>query len=136
MRDTIRAYLAADTTLMASLTGGLYAGGEISRQDTPAAFDANNEIEPCGLVALETQVPGLVYADGARLFFTVTCWERSGYTNIDAALERVYDLLHEKKIGVTSALWQVEWVEDSADIEDPGLLCPMKYGRYVAVRRR
>lgn len=136
MRDTIRAYLAADTTLMATLTGGLYAGGEIDRQETPDAFDANMEILPCGLVALETQVPSGPYLDGMRLFFTVTCWQRSGYSSIDAALDEVFARLHDSKIGETSALWTVRHAEDSADLEDPGLKCPMKFARYEAIRRR
>jgi hypothetical protein len=140
MRDTIRAYLAADTTLMAILTGGLYAGGEISRQDTAAAFDANKEILPCGLVALEVQAPGGPFtASGltsTRLFFTVTFWQRSGYTSIDAALDETFVRLHDSKIGVATKLWTVRHAEDSADLVDPGLLCPMKYGRYEMVRRR
>jgi len=136
MRDVIKAYLAADMTLMTILTGGLYAGGEISRQDTAAAFDANGEILPCGLVALETQVPGGPYTDGMRLFFTVTFWQRTGYASIDAALNETFVRLHDSKIGVTTKLWTVRHAEDSADLEDPGLLCPMKYGRYEMVRRR
>lgn len=136
MRDVIKAYLAADTTLMTILTGGLYAGGEISRQDTPAAFDANKEILPCGLVALETQVPGGPYRDSMRLFFTVTFWQRSGYASIDAALDETFVRLHTSKIGAASKLWTVQHAEDSSDMEDPGLLCPMKYGRYEMVRRR
>lgn len=141
MRDVIKAYLAADATLMTILTGGLYAGGEISRQDTPAAFDANKEILPCGLVALETQVPGGPYGDipgltSTRLFFTVTFWQRNGYASIDAALDETFVRLQGSKIGETTALWMVRHAEDSADIEDPGLLCPMKYARYEMVRRR
>jgi hypothetical protein len=136
LRDTIRNYLAADATLMALLTGGLYAGGEISRQDTAAAFDVNKEILPCGLVAMEAQVPSGPFTDSMRAFFTVTFWQRSGYTTIDAALDETFVRLHDSKIGVTANLWTVRFAEDSADLVDPGLLCPMKYGRYEVVRSR
>lgn len=140
LRDTIRDYLAADATLMAVLTGGLYAGGEIDRQFTPAAFDANKEILPCGLVAMETQVPAgpftTVGLASMRAFFTVTFWQRSGYASIDAALDETFVRLHDSKIGVTANLWTVRFAEDSADLVDPGLLCPMKYGRYEVVRAR
>ena len=136
LRDSIKNYLAADTTLMAVLTGGLYAGGEISRQDTPLAFDVNKEILPCGLVAMETQVPAGPYSNSMRAFFTVTFWQRTGYTSIDAALDETFVRLHESKIGVTANLWMVRFAEESADLVDPGLQCPMKYGRYEVVRAR
>jgi hypothetical protein len=140
LRDTIRNYLAADATLMAVLTGGLYAGGEIDRQVTPSAFDVNKEILPCGLVALEVQVPSGPYtqagAVSSRQFFTVTFWQRTGYASIDAAMDETFVRLHDSKIGVTTKLWTVRHAEDSADLEDPGLLCPMRYARFEAVRLR
>jgi hypothetical protein len=136
LRDTIRNYLAADTVLMALLTGGLYAGGEIDRQFTPAAFDANKEILPCGLVAMEAQIPSGPLQNSMRAVFTVTFWQRSGYASIDAALDETFVRLHESKIGASAHVWMVRFAEDSADLVDPGLLCPMKYGRYEVVRAR
>lgn len=136
MRETIRDYLAADATLMGLLIGGLYAGGEISRQETPGAFDGNGEILPCGLVALETQVPFGPFMHSARQFFTVTCWQREGYEVIDAALARAYDLLEGSKVGQTTDLWTVRHVEDAPDGEDPGLRCAMRYSRYEVIRER
>lgn len=136
LREAIRDYLAADGALMGILTGGLYAGGEISRQGTPGAFDAQGEVLPCGLVALETQGPFGPFTDGARLFLTVTCWQRSGYDAIDAALDEVFVLLHDSKAGETSDLWTVLHVEDSADLEDPGLRCAMRYARFQVIRAR
>lgn len=136
MRDVIRDYLAGDATLMARLAGGLYAGGEISRQDTPAAFDANAEVRPCGLVALEAQAPTGPYRDAARQFFTVTFWERAGYASIDAALAETFARLHDSQLGGADGVWCVLHAEDSPDMEDPGLRCPMRYGRYEVVRMR
>lgn len=136
LRDVVRNFLAADATLMALLPGGLYAGGEISRQGTPSAFDGNKELRACGLVAQEAQIPFGPFEGGARLFLTVTFWQQSGYAAIDAAIDRVFALLNEGKVGQTAHLWAVRHVEDSADLEDPGLLAPMRYARYAAIRAR
>ena len=136
MRDTIRGWLAGDATLMALLTGGLYAGTEISRQGTPAAFDANSEVLPCGLVHLETQAPHGPYDTSARLFLTVICYQRAGYDVIDAALDEVYVRLHGSRTGVTSGVWEVRQVDDSPDLADQGLGCAMRYSRYEVVRLR
>jgi hypothetical protein len=136
LRETIRDYLAGDATLMALLPGGLYAGGEISRQDTPGAFDAYAEIRACGLVALEVQTPFGPFTNSMRQFFTVTFWQRSGYGAVDAALDETFVRLHESKAGEDDGVWRVLHVEDSQDLVDPGLACSMKYGRYQMVRAR
>ena len=136
LRDTIRNYLANDATLMALLPGGLYVGLEISRQGTPSAFDANKEVRACGLVALELQVPLGPYTDSTRQLFTVTFWQQAGYGAIDAALDEAFVRMDASKLGLGADLWTVRHAEDSGDLEDPGLLVPMKYGRYEMVRRR
>jgi hypothetical protein len=136
LRDAIKNYLALDATLMALLPGGLYVGGEISRQDAPGAFDANGEVKACGLVALEVQTPFGPFADSARQFFTVTFWQQTGYTAIDAAIDRTFALLNEGKVGLNADAWTVLHAEDSADVEDPGLKVPMRYGRYQMIRAR
>lgn len=133
MRATVVAVLAADTTLMATLTGGLHSATEISRQNTPAAFDANAEIEPCALVQEEVTTPVGPYDSSERAIFTVTFYERSGFTNIDTAMDRVHTLLHRQKL---SGTWEVRHADDSQELEDPALLCPMRYSRYVAYRTR
>jgi hypothetical protein len=136
VRDTIRDWLADDATLMALLPGGLYAGGEISRQETPDAFDASGEIQACGLVALEVQAPVGPYTNSMRQFFTVTFWQRDGFDAIDAAIDETFTRLHDTKVGETSGVWTVLHAEDSPDMEDPGLRCSMRYGRYTMVRAR
>lgn len=57
IRDEIAAVLSADETLGDLLPGGVYAGGEISRQKTPDAFDANLELQACALVSGGTEAP-------------------------------------------------------------------------------
>ena len=137
MRDLVMDALEADVTLMALLTGGLYAATEISRQLTPNAFDANAEIEPCGLVALEVETPVGPHDTGSRAYFTVTFYERVGFTTIDAALARAYAVLHRQKIGAaTDHVWEVRHADDSAEFQDPALLCSSRYARFWALRLR
>lgn len=134
MRDTIKAYLEADMTLMALLTGGIYAGTEITRQSTPDAFDANGEVEPCALVSAEAEDPTGPYGHSARSFVTVYLYERSGYTNIDAARARIYVLLHRDRVG--TSVWDVRHVGDILDQRDPALNCAMAVTRFQVTRLR
>jgi hypothetical protein len=134
MRDAVRNFLAADAPLTASLPGGIYAGGEIGRQSTPTAFDANGELRPCALVALETETPVGPYPNSGRQFFTVNFYAFSGYAAIDAALARTFALLNRSQVG-GPGVWEIQHVEDSGDLEDPGLLCSLRYSRWAAYRR-
>lgn len=134
MRATITATLEADATLMAILTGGVHDGVEISRQDTPGAFDANEEIEPCALVKLTTEVPDGPHDAGAVQYFNIFLYERSGFTNIDAARARIWTLLHKQKLG--SGTYEVAHADDVLDQEEPALGCSMARSRYMATRLR
>jgi len=136
MRDTLRDFLAADTTtLMATLTGGLYTATEISRQLTPSAFDANDEIKPCALLTLEAEDPVGPFATSSRLFVLVYFYERQGYTNIDAARGRVYALLHRQRIS-SSGMWEMRHVGDVPDQRDAVLNCALALSRYQVTRLR
>ena len=133
MRNTIRDYLAADGTLMVLLTGGIYAVGEISRQATPDAFDSNGEVEPCGLVKLETEGQAGPYVEAggisSRLYVAVFFYQRTGYDVIDAAVARTRALLHREKLA--SGVWEIAWADDVLDQEDEALGCSMGMSRYV-----
>lgn len=137
MRDTIKDYLEADATLTGLLTGGIYAVPEISRQDTPDAFDANGEIEPCGLVKLETEGQFGPYEEAggisARLYVAVFFYQRTGYDVIDPALARTRTLLHKQNLS-TSGVWEISWVDDVMDQEDEALGCAMSMSRYMVTR--
>lgn len=125
---------------MASLTGGLYAAadvGEISRQDTPAAFDANNEIEPCGLLRMGTTIPYGPYRHSQRQFFTVYIYERYGNTSIEAARNRLYTLLHRGCVSPsTGGCWEINHTGDIPDQRDTALDCSLIVCQYEAVYRR
>lgn len=135
MRATLAAYLLADTTLIALLTGSIHTGTQISRQDTPTAFDSNGEIKPCALLKIESEVPSGPYETSSRMFVVVYFYQRSGYTTIDAALARVYTLLHRHKFS-SKNVWEVRHTDDVCDQEDQAMGCSVSFSRYEIVRRR
>jgi hypothetical protein len=133
MRDAIYGLLSGDATLMATLTGGLHTKTEISRQDTPAAFDANGEILPCALLKFETQTPWGPFAHGSRLYFSLLLYQRAGYEAIEAARQRVYALLHRQKVTpATGGCWEIRHSSDVTDVEDGALGCSLAVGRFTA----
>lgn len=137
MRDAIYDLLSGDATLMATLTGGLHVGTEITRQDTPAAFDANSEIQPCGLLRFGTQTPVAPHHHGSRLFFQLLLYERSGYDNVEVARARAYALLHRQRVTpATGGCWEIRHADDVPDQEDEGLGCSLAVCRYYAMVRR
>lgn len=138
MREAIRERLATDPLLQALLTGGVWATGEISRQEIPEAFDPNQEILPCALVKLESETVWGPYQEAgavsARLYVVVFFYQRSGYDVIDDALDRAIALLHREKL--ESGVWEIEWADDVRDQEDDALGCSVGMSRYVVTRLR
>jgi len=96
--------LQADGTLTALATGGGYqidklgAGyadkHPINPEDTPAAYatSANvSRLQPCYTVATQSRTtPGLKQL---QVVVEIRCYERSGYVNTRAMLDRIYVLL-------------------------------------------
>lgn len=142
MRQAIYSYLTADVTLMGILSGGLYDAnevGEISRQNTPEAFDANSELKPCGLMRMGSPTSFGPYTYSARSGMSLLFYERAGYANTEAARERVYTLLHESKLtpaGETAGCWVIRWTDDVLQQEDTALKASLELSRYEAVVMR
>lgn len=134
IRSDLLASLTGDTTLMATLTGGVYSGTEISRQNTPSAFDANLELKPCALLVVETDTNVRPYAKGARTYVTVMFYQRVGVDVIESAQARVYALWHGQRIGAQT--WQVLWTDDVNDQEDQALNARLAVSRYAVTRMR
>lgn len=132
--EDIQVVLAADATLMATLTGGVYAAAEITRQDTPAAFDANGEIKPCALVKGEVETPWGPHEHSSRAFIRIFFYQRSGYDDIDTARERVYTLLHRQK--ALDGKWELLHTDDITGQEDQVLNCSLELSRYQVLRNR
>lgn len=137
----IAAVLQADGTLMAILTGGVYLAdevGEISRQNTPGAFDADQELRPCALISEGTELPrGPFEEAGATSVGTpvnVFFYQRHGYASIAAAMERAFPLLNGGKIG--SGTWRVEYENSLKNQADQALEASLGVLRFTVVRLR
>jgi len=135
--------LQASAPLLAVLTGGVYAQddvGEISRQATSNAFDANDELKPCALVAEGTElrrggIDHLGIGTSVQTPVNIYFYERSGYTNIAAAMGLTFTLLNGKKIG--NSTWRVEFENMVKNQVDQSLRnASLGIQRYMVVRLR
>ncbi len=129
----IKTKLAADTSLMATMTGGAHDAVEISRQLTPTAFDTNNEIKPCILVKTgqENAVHNKISAVQTTL--SIYFYQRSGFASIDTALARVLVLLN---LYHTLNIWEIEFNNEIARTTDEALACSLAVQRYNVIRKR
>jgi hypothetical protein len=138
MIDALLTLLQNDAALTAALPGGVHRAKEISRKETPAAFDNKKELLPCVLVKGETATPWGPHHDSGRLYIVLYFYQRSGYTNIEAARKRVYALLHRQKLTPTdgSGCYDIVHANDLLDVEDTALQAPMAVSRYVVTVQR
>ncbi len=141
MRDAIYSLLSQDQELMTLLTGELHQAlevGLISRQNTPDAFDANGEIQPCGLLRYSVSTPVDPYPGATRVYFGILLYERHGYSAIDLARRRIRQLLHKVKltpVDPAQRCWEIQHADDVMDTRDLALNCSMMASRYVAFMR-
>ena len=134
MKETIRAFLEADATLVALLTGGFYASPEVSRQETAGAFDANMEILPCANVKLETLIPAGPHPEAAEQFFAIYFYQRSGFATVRSAVARTFTLLSRQALDAT--MYEIRLVNHGPEIIDPALECSLVLSRYVAIHKQ
>lgn len=136
LSDDIKTALQADAALMALLTGGVHVEvEEISRQNTPTAFNADSEILPCALIKEGTELPlrsGFKRAVNAP--FTIYFYQRQGYATIEAAMDLAYNDLNEQKIA--SGVWNIEFDVRVNQQRDTALDCALGSLRFVAKRLR
>src|SRR5689334_2423518 len=106
LRDDLKAALVADDDLMAIITGGVYINiSELSRQTAPDAFDANKEIMPAILIKEGNEIPRGPYSRSVQTPLVFYFYQRVGFDVIDAAMDIVFNLLHEERIG--GGTWQI-----------------------------
>jgi len=135
--DDIKAVMVGNSPLMAVLTGGVFNDvEEISRQNTPGAFDVDREIKPCALVKFNTEIPfsAAKIANAVQTPVTIYFYERAGYVNIEAAMGMTFDLLNATQIGTN--VWRVEFDIAVYQQRDTALDCPLGSLRFVAKRLR
>lgn len=128
------AHLQADTTLAALLPGGVYDAtevGVVSRQTTPGAFDSNQELRPCALVQARTVQPAGGAIDAALTGVTIYFYQRTGFTQIDQARQRVYALLHLQRLATLGASWALLHREDVLAQYDGSLRAQLQVSRYL-----
>lgn len=143
MRTAIATTISGDTALAALLTGGVFTATEITRQITPTAFDAaTRELKPCCLVRINTITPpgGLpTTARAARASVIIELRQRLGYDVIEPARRRIYALLNLVRLAPSdeaSGAWQIQFVDEVLDLEDPVLDAALILCRYMAYYRR
>lgn len=130
--------LSEDTELLALLTGGIYSGSgdqgvrEISRQNTPQAFDAQSKILPCLLVVSNTDLRRGPFSRSIMTTFSTYFYQRTGYDVIESAMARAYDLLHEQRIG--ERIWEITFDIATGNQHDPALDCSLSTQRWIATR--
>lgn len=107
---SIKTLLAADTTLMATLTGGIYTYTEtrklgINAVTTPSAF-ASSVLKPCLLIKDRGEIPFGGIADPNAQYITVSqvveLWlyadGDTGYGALATARDRIYALLQNNRV--------------------------------------
>lgn len=126
IKTAIKAALAADPTFTAIIPDGrVFADvNELSRKKTPGAFDANSAIQCSLLIKQETTSPFGPHDHTGRLFIPLIFYdhEDSGYTDIETAALRAYQLFHEAYHPLTGQpVFQMTRVDHLADQEDPAI---------------
>lgn len=133
--DAVKTTLTNDASLMAALTGGVHNDvEEVSRQNTPSAFDARKEMLPCALIKLGTETPRGPYERSVQTPITIYFYQRQGYDKIEYAMIAAYDLLNEKQIG--DGVWNLIFDVSVNQQRDTALDCALGSLRFVAVRLR
>lgn len=138
LKSDVKDLLTTDATLMAILTGGVHAVVELKRgpDGATAAFDANGEIRPCANIKWGSESPFGPFDDSSRAFFNIYFYERNGTTAVDAAMDRVYALLHRQCFSALTKTWEIRHTSDVRDDRDDVLQCSMGMSTYQIVRDR
>lgn len=132
MKHEVRALMAADATIAAALTGGLYSTvTALSKAQTAAAFDQFGRVKPCVVIKLEIEAamgPRLAFKRQiAQLYF----YQSIGQSGIETAMDRARVILPESKLANG---WIIKFVDSLPDMWDDVLEANMAVVRYECVR--
>lgn len=117
LEEDIRAYLAADAELTDLLPGGIYTWGGLgraglTRANLAAAFNAGGYLRPCAVIRQREERPDGRLADeesgttSTEQQVEISLYEDITFSALDAAVERVYALLHGHSLaGALPAAW-------------------------------
>lgn len=140
----VKAVLAADATLLATATGGVWdisqTGEEgINRTTTPTAFDANLILKPLVLLRMRSSNPDFILQDDTNQYQSVRemleCWlyADDSYAPIETMQARIYALLHAKPLTGTFA---VRWAGDIRNMKDATLDALVERSDYLCIVKR
>jgi len=133
--------LRGNSALMALLTGGVYNGGlvhEISRQNTPAAFDANKEILPAALVQMENETPVGPLRTSSSLYVVIYFYQRFGHETIQQAHLQTRILLDRVVLQPVEGgrNFEIRHANTLLGMNDQALNCALAVSRYVCAMAR
>lgn len=138
--DDVHTLLSADSVLSTLMTGGIYKGSgsagvrEITRQNTPSAFDSDKKIKPCMLIVSNTDVRTGPYPRSIFNTFSIYFYQWRGYDKIEPAMAKTFDLLNEQRIG--AKVWEIIFSNAVENQNDPALDCSLSTQCYIATRER
>ena len=142
----IKTLLAADATLTATLTGGIYTALEtkklgINQITTPSAFTGNT-LKPCALIKDRGETPFGGIADPNAQYITVSqvveIWlyndGEAGYSALQTARDRIYALLQNNRV---AGAFEIRWTDEIEGVPAPELDYPAVIrSAYQVVGRR
>lgn len=139
MKGAVATRLGADSTLVSLLPGGIHSEAiEISRQETPTAFDGNSEVMACALIKVGSTIPAGPLRTSAQQLIDIYLYHPTSFVSLQAIANRVYELLNRQKLTPEAGgrCWEVVHENDTPDDKDPALGVPMKRSRFIAVINR
>lgn len=133
MKDAILSVLQNDMALGALLSGGVHSAVEISRTRTPAAFDANGELQPCALVTAGMDDSLSSSMGTVQTSITIYVYEPDWSSVANAATDQIYTLLHDQQIHPENGRCvSLEWQSDDRGQWDAALEVNMAITTFVA----
>lgn len=133
--------LRGNLAVMALLTGGVHSGAvvqEISRQNTPTAFDANRELLPCALVQYENATPVGPLRTSLVLYIVIYFYQRFGHETIQAAELLVRELLDRQVVQPIGPgrTFEMRHGNTLLGLSDQALDCALTVSRYACYMAR
>jgi hypothetical protein len=123
-RQTLRAFLEADATLVATLTGGIWDADELDLNlltpNTPGIMDNLHRVKPCLLIRWRTAAPKENPFRTERRFAEFYFYSGTGAAAIETAKARVKALLNRTRLKLTdnTKLNCFHWVSDRGELPD------------------
>ena len=137
LRDSLRAYLQADSTLMGLLSGGLLDANSLPRDgggmsSVPLAGDGLT-ILPFAILRWGVTTPKEIVRNSERRNLAIFIYQESGYGQIEAVQARLKMRLHRQRLSASDAgIAMCHWLNDTGEFPAPEFgNCAGSISRYV-----